>query len=379
MPSAKLFLISFKPLTSLYLQGYGDRTPHTPGPGQIPGRDPLLPRIETLIGAIVDYYYRSNRVCDSGNECSWDKRVFKYFLKCLGLNRDELIGIYGPFLTAKYGANDEIHTDVFIDVGEGLLNIWSSMEHADVINNYIELYNLWIGYYEETFPRKRYTILKSIYDKRRDIEKHLVSRETLIRHETGIMINPLTKSTGTGKVRGMIYGRSSIDYYGAVMKYLVKKSKTPRKNMLKNLTIEIILPLLVKPEKDIKPTQLHTGIGPKRGISHVRINISNQCIEYPLVEENSFCIVTSPMPEKYISNKSRVLHPLTGGYPSTIYARGFSVYEEDRLKYYKTQPIPAVERGAIVKGTQNYKLKVKIKYCISTELLRRLTEYLAMQ
>ncbi len=386
MPEAYPLILSFTPLTSLYLQGYGDRTPNTPGPGQIPGRDPLLPRIETLIGGVVDYYYRTMlpqlKPCriNSSDECSWENRVFNPFLDFLCLNRVDITGIYGPFLILEYKTveSGKLEKIVFIDVDEGLLDTGVT-RNFEGINGYRELYELWRKYHREIFPLDRYIVMEEIRGKKEDITRNfMVSRIELVRSETGIMIDPSMKSTGTGIVRGMIYGRSSIDYYGALTRYLTRTSKSGDKISPETLKIKIMLLLLVKHPIHKRELRFPTGIGPKRSISIVTGELFEECIDWRMDDED-YCIVTSPMPEELLPDNAWVIHPLTGKYPQTVYARGFAKYEdkdgEEKLVYQKSAPIPAVERGAVFKAEVNN--SSVIKYCIPLSLLRGVAELIS--
>ena len=46
--------VSFQPINLLRVRGAGDRLAYAPGPGAVLSDDPLLPRLETIIGAIVN-------------------------------------------------------------------------------------------------------------------------------------------------------------------------------------------------------------------------------------------------------------------------------------------------------------------------------------
>ncbi len=345
-------LITYKPLGRIYTKGPGDRLPGITGPGQLPGYDPILPRLETLIGAYTALLYTRGIAEKTGDKDSWREAVLGPFLSSIG--GGDNTRIYGPFLAVKYLGSGEV--EVFVDVLYGLLSLKG-------LEEYMEIYHMWKTYYNILEPMKRYRerfdIEKSISRLMNGEERLFINREKLLAHETGIMIDPESKTTGHGKTAGMIYSLTSIDLAGSI-------SRAKRR-----IVGEVSIVLLAKGtgggtaiEKEL------VGIGPHRRPALLKTLNINEEFENMSGDE---CLVISPMPIRDANIWG--LHPIKGRLESTVYAAGYGVRSKEKISFRKSRLYPAVARGNIINASKVIPFD-NLVHCICIKELERVNRLL---
>ena len=184
---AVLLGIVFEPLQALRLHGSGDRVAREQAPGAIPGEEPLLPRLETLIGALASLAYRTGLVSDDasgrGDWCEYSLGAAAKLLGCTSPGS----WITGPFLVAR-GISTS-NKRVFINVSTGLLD-------ADAVDEWVEIAAELREAAAKTLPRERHWARMEAAERiQRLIEEgKLVPWYAVTQRFTSVALEPRTKS-----------------------------------------------------------------------------------------------------------------------------------------------------------------------------------------
>jgi|GEM_PF-5471357 len=203
-----------KPVLNLY--GPGDRGPGGGGPASFPGEEPLLPRLETLIGAAGVSVAEKHGLVDFFDRVQTYEEYLERIEDLLGLGRGVFIG---PFLLVETPEDGE--KGVYVDVGTGLLKIIEKKEDNITISRSYNKYSYKSRIlYEIDEMDSRDTILRppsalfreiSPYTPETDDRSLLpgyVAREDILIYRTGIALDRREKRPK----EHMIYTLPRIDY-----------------------------------------------------------------------------------------------------------------------------------------------------------------------
>ncbi|NPA05305.1 MAG: hypothetical protein GXO09_04355 [Crenarchaeota archaeon] len=190
------------------LHGAGDRLPRSPGPGAIPSEEPLLPRLETLLGALAAAWWARN---PGGGCIDWVSCVLKPAsgMLCYGC----LEYVAAPLLVARL-AGDENRVKVYIDVAAGLLD-------ADYLDDYVEAARL-LGLAGEVLDSHQrvleaYKEYVERVEEAAEIKKKLWGRGLIPAARVLRRVTHISIGYGRRAVEhGLIYSLPWIDYLGAV-------------------------------------------------------------------------------------------------------------------------------------------------------------------
>ncbi|NPA69667.1 MAG: hypothetical protein GXO26_02585 [Crenarchaeota archaeon] len=205
----------------LILHGPGDRGIGSGGPASFPGEEPLLPRLETLIGSLGIALASSSSpdIFELSRPKDYNEYLEKITEMLLGTNTNILY--YGPFLHVKTIGNEDA---VYIDIGTGLLKLLEKRNGSvSIANTYREYCRAAIDLISSAIkpvenPCKGISLTTPLKMTRigRYIPKNetaytlpdYISRDNILQYNTKIGLNRRTK---TAKER-MIYTEPVIDY-----------------------------------------------------------------------------------------------------------------------------------------------------------------------
>ncbi len=178
--------VSFEPLSLMRVRGAGDRLAYAPGPGAVLSDDPLLPRLETIIGAIVNSMSLGHEIYSHKEMV---EAVFGRGAK-----------VYGPFLV-KDGK-------VYANVRVGYLKL--DKKCLDIYFNAFEYLNN-----DVMFPKD--------FDKLKSLKKKMINEKCLLTPEdrafrsTHVALDYSKKSAQFG----LLYSMSVLDLRGSEIVILV--------------------------------------------------------------------------------------------------------------------------------------------------------------
>jgi len=288
-----------RPLSGVKYAGIGERLPAYPGPAGTRKSHSALPRIETFLGSLASLLWSSR-----GEECeeSWETCV-----------RDAVLGgrAAGPFLLI----GDKLYVDVF----EGLLEVGA-------LEEYFELLRVSAGDPLELLDVQRWKEKKV-----RELEEEgkLIRKDYFVASRTGVALDPLTKTTGHGAVRGMIY---SIN-----VGWVDEVRRGARLVYLADLSGEVkdVLSSLVS--KTIK-------VGPKD--SYFEFEVRGADLGGVRCEGESGVVISEAPLEEHAGLGDVEGHPLLDGYLTV----NFASYG---LPPRRSPPRPALKAGTVVRRFRN--------------------------
>ena len=303
--------VSFEPLTLLRVRGAGDRLAYAPGPGAVLSDDPLLPRLETIIGAIVS-------ALDLEPELySHEEMVEAVFGK--GTK------VYGPFLLKEdeKEKKDEVYVNIkvaYLKLNERCLNKY--FKAYDFLKKNIlfpkefdEIKSLKSTLEgtsnDEENEKKRF---KSMLDKENE-DKCLLDPKALAFKSTHVALDYRRKSAHFG----LLYSMSTLDLRGAKIIILVEPANEGEE--------------IVKRLEDLKAINIpNTKSLARIDVKPIDINLN------PHNEE--LRLVTSPIPLREVSEARP--NPFYKGYEVANYIVG-------KTKKVRLGPEPLLPPGSFVK------------------------------
>ncbi len=190
-------MVSMKPISGLRLHGSGSRSARTPAPGALPREEPLLPRIETILGALANAYW-SRR---GGSGCSsWEECVLKPSLNLVCGGNWQQASIYGPFLLVidRLGGN----VKVYVNISSGLLEASNT-----AIQRYIEAAQA--VFTPKYLPREILKTRQTVAEIFKELENRgsFIRREKLVKRLVGVALKPGAKAAE----HGLLYSQAWID------------------------------------------------------------------------------------------------------------------------------------------------------------------------
>ena len=300
-------VITIRPVTGLRLHGAGDRTARSPGPGVVLGEEPILPRIETVLGLLAaKEWWGTHGRCSDWGDC-----VLKKALEGLCGN-DEGAKVFGPFLV-NVGDREP---RVFINAGTGLLSVSGVKRYVEVAKNLMEAA-------QETRPGRRKELKEVAISKLEELmeRRDFIPAEEIAQKMTGIAINPRQRVVE----HGLIYSYAYIDYRGAVGKSL----------------ITVIVAGCTHPRE----RSFNAVLGPKSAPVAVAVSGTNlTCLITQSAESPH--IALTPAPIEGLDTVEWAIHPRPPSPPLEVIA---SSYSTDGEKFLKTDPKPALWPGTVIK------------------------------
>ncbi len=190
----------YTPLSGLRLFGAGDRSARSPAPGAVPRDEPLLPRLETLLGSMAAVYAELR-----GLRCtSWESCVLIAALRLLlGEEVGGLCAVSPPMLVAETRSGEQ---RVYMDAGSWLLRV----DSGKALRGYIGAAELLYRSLVEQLPRRRLEAEEKVEDVIHGLieEGSLIPFYAVSRRLTHVAINPASKTT----VYNLLYSLPWISY-----------------------------------------------------------------------------------------------------------------------------------------------------------------------
>jgi hypothetical protein len=308
-----MLLAEFKPAYMVRLHGAGDRLAWSPGPGTIPGEEPLLPRIETLLGALAAVAHEMGKACSTCD--NWCRCVLEAAAELLGLT--EAV-VYGPFLVAD--------SKVYVNVGTGLLELGALREWVSMAERVRKALN-------NSLPLERSQAIRKVNDTLESLQRGrlYIDDTKLVQREVSVTLNPHRK----GAAYGLIYSQSSIDYRGT-------------------LGGDARISLLVEPLEDRSSTPdegLVARIGVRHSYAEIRIKTIEAKATLPPFNTSSshYAVVITPAPRTIIRCETTpAIHPITVKPRVIVHASSYSITGI----FAKTRPEPRILPGTVVEADE---------------------------
>ncbi len=187
-------LIGFKTSQFIVTRGPGDLIPRSSTMAS-PYETPILPRLETMLGAISKTIIENNDIdlspCEdfSVPDMKWECIVSQVFAEYLGATR-----IYGPFLIVG-GSRTGGEVKAYVNVGLGLLRVSN-----ECIEKYISLAEkIWEAIREVNVKRK-YSLSREYENLRKELEEECIITPYTF-SATGISLESASKTV----IHGLIY------------------------------------------------------------------------------------------------------------------------------------------------------------------------------
>ncbi|GEM_PF-4365696 len=326
--------------TTLKLHGAGDRLPWSPGPGAIPSEEPLLPRLETIIGMLASLNYSRNAAttggCHACNCSNWCTCSLKPAAHSLCIRPESKI--IGPFLVANIRYPTEaghVDTRVYVNVTTGLLD-------TEGVNLWVEAAEQIMRAHNTVYPRTRSRLMKKARDLVKELMMNeglplLIPAEALSRKITKLSLNYARKTAE----HGMIYSVSEIDILGGLRTALASIASVE--------SVSIII--LVVDEgscisyQSIAETVAAT-LGPKGAPVIVSIESSREEIKNRVTGKYSITLTPAPI----LESVDMAIHPNPPQAPLEVYTRAF---RQGNGEFMKDRPMPAYWPGTVLKGYEN--------------------------
>ncbi len=361
-------IIRIKPAgTTLKLHGAGDRLPWAPGPGAIPSEEPLLPRIETIVGMLASIWY--SQVCSSSTGISQQR--CRDWCTCTAHQAGRLIRvcgvteIVGPFLVAKIRyLNGDEDTRVYINATTGLLDV-------EGIDRWVEAAELIRETSRSLFPRNRHYLRKEVSNILTELMDGnegtplYISAEELSQKMTKVSLDHTLKTARYG----MIYSTPGIDLIGGL------KAALAHKATLESLSI-VVLAINVEGHTDEwrHITTVATPLGPKGSPVIVRIEGTSEELE--TYEDTRYSIALTPAP--VTSYTVSAVHPRPPRPPLELYTVAYRISNGTSTKFTKGDPTPAYWPGTVLENYAEKKtctidrLAIMISYATSITLIKKI-------
>ena len=192
------------PLSGFRLFGAGERTARAPAPGAVPREEPLLPRLETLLGALAARYWLG-----VGGGCcgQWGGCVAGPALELLIGGAGGVCAVSPPLLTTRvYIEGEGWETRIYVDASTWLLRV----DNIDSLERYVEAAGLLLRARRELLPGHK---LKA-EQQAKDIIERLVENADLVpawavsRRLTHIALQRDTKTAE----HGLLYSLPRVSY-----------------------------------------------------------------------------------------------------------------------------------------------------------------------
>ncbi len=307
MTKAMELVVRIKPLSRLRLHGAGDRSARTPGPGAIPGEEPLLPRIETLLGLLASTSWRLEGA--EWSCTSWDDCVMEKAEKLLC--NDGLKYIVGPFLVTRT-ISGEIR--VYLNASTVLLELSGLRDYLYAAELLREAATAYTPGEKKRLRRQAGEVLQGLAE-----QGKLVADNAIAQRLTGIALSHTTRTT----IHGLIYSQAHVDY-----------------TVLGKDTEIILVAKCVAEPKTLD--EIPVDLRPRSAPVILQVDTAN----LPCIAAATPAIVLSPSPISLDGIGSLVaVHPLPPRPPLEQLAKA---YKPEPWKHEKTQPIPALWPGTII-------------------------------
>ncbi len=195
----------YTPLSGLRLFGAGDRSARSPAPGAMPRDEPLLPRLETLLGSMANVYAGLR-----GLRCtSWGSCVLAAALRLLlGEEVRGLCAVSPPMLVVWTRSGEQ---RVYIDAGSWLLRV----DSGEALHGYMGAAELLYRSLTEQLPRRRLEAEEEAEDAIRELieEGSLIPFYAVSRRLTHVAVNPVSKTA----VYNLLYSLPWVSYNTVAM------------------------------------------------------------------------------------------------------------------------------------------------------------------
>lgn len=322
-------VVRVKPLSGLRLHGAGDRSARTPGPGAIPGEEPLLPRVETLLGLLAGTRWRLE---GRGWSCTdWWSCVMNKAEEMLC--RGELEYVTGPFLVTR----TETGTRVYVNAATALLELSG-------LSDYLYAAMLLAKEARAYTPGERMRLRRQAAEVLRKLreEEKLVPSDAVAQRLTGIALDPSTRTTR----HGLIYSQARVDYAAL--------GKDPEVILVARCASEPVV-------LDRVPAALRPRSAP--------VMIRAEPVTLPCLGSDAPALVLSPSPLDPGEAGSLVaVHPWPPRPPLEQLAKA---YQPEPWRHEKTGPAPALWPGTIILEGEVPRTS-KIMHMVNIDQLQRL-------
>ena len=332
------YLLVYRLHGPLMLTGPGDRLPALPAPGAVPRGEPLLPRIETLLGALAPIAIR-----ETGREPRDCLEVYDIIAEWLTGGTNDEIRITGPFLRLKTTKSTRVYINVTSHLLEVLEFVNAENQTKKPYVDYVDIALRLDKALREPNPSKRYKMLENVNLKIRKLEDKgvLIPWEAIMQRRQRIALDYSRKSV----VHGYLYSESIADYT-AIAKVLKEQLSEPP---------ELILLLEGEIRPSLEEEEITLSITPHK--THTTLKIVEKtnitCRQSGLPSRSNYTIVLTPIEYKCttecITNDVKIIHPTLHTSYKTVIARICRIKE----KLLKNNPQKALQPGSVIYSRRN--------------------------
>jgi len=337
-------VVELRPAGPLRLHGSGDRSAWSPGPGAIPGEEPLLPRLETLVGMLADTAYRAGCTpsCGCKDWCSCSLAAAAHLLYGTGSASAALLG---PLLVAETRENGEKKTRVYINVSTGLLDL-------DGLPAWAEAAKLLAMAWGALLPSHASRLAEEARNSLQELEEKslYIPAWRLASRPTSVALDPQRKAAS----HGLIYSLARVDLRGGLEAAL--KAALSRQGV--EARVERVRIVAVSlgwgPGHAPCTAEWASSLGPKSTPVYVRLarlealNTPAKSPEEILSEcTRETCIALTPAPIEPGGWAGYAIHPRPPGPPLEVYARAYGTTGPG---FAKDKPRPSYWPGTLLKG-----------------------------
>ncbi len=339
---AEARLVRVLPLAGLHLQGAGGRAALEPAPGAVTREEPLLPRLETLLGLLASRMLESS----GAGGCSgdwWSCTAASAARLACGDGDKAEVTFTGPLLAVtlrtRRDRGREERMQLYINAGTALLAV-------EALHAYLDAALAAREAAETLNPRRRAELRAEAGKKLADLQRrgHLLPAETLLARWTGVALNPRRGSVEYGH----LYTRPRIDYRIPLPDAVVEKA-------------EIILVACCKTQDNSSGhLEWLAGLGPRSPPVRARLEPLQDngiCSQLHNIDTTKTRIALTPTPlsECTLSSaeqplKLTAIHPRRPPPPLELLAASYSTSNIKGLPeaVRKTKPRPSLWPGTII-------------------------------
>ena len=189
-----LYILSYRVAGPLMLMGPGDRLPASPAPGAVPRGEPLLPRIETLIGALAPIAIGELRGGRPPGSCDEVPRIVAEWL-----TGGACLTVAGPFLRLRTRRGTRVY-----------VNVYTHLLDLEALDKYVELFELKLEAFHTPNPSLRHRLLDQAAALVEELEDEglLIPWEAVAQRRQRHALNYSTKTV----IHGHLFTETRIDY-----------------------------------------------------------------------------------------------------------------------------------------------------------------------
>lgn len=332
--------VAIQPTGALRLHGSGDRSAWSPGPGALPGEEPLLPRLETLIGMLANTAYRAG--CAPSHGCKdWCSCSLAAAARLLyGVVQAGSAVLMGPFLVAETTTKKTKETRVYINASTGLLDLKG-------LSGWVRAAEL-LAEAAGALPPAR---VSRLHDEAQDILKELerkgyfIPAQRLASRHTSITLDPWRKGTR----HGLIYSLARVDLRSGLEAVLAGQKARVKRVWIVALSMvrdQGHAPCLVKWAGSLGPrsTPVYAVLWRLKGL-HTS-DTDPEWLQKECTEHLCIALTLAPVSSEH-GWADFAVHPWPPRPGLEVYARAYS---SNGPGFAKDRPLPGYWPGTILQG-----------------------------